>query len=107
MSRMTKFMSVLALTGGLAAVSAMPVHAFSIIAPAQGDQAQSDAAYVHPPMAFAGVTSGADAQNKFALSQSEIMHVQWCAERYKTAYHAIDNTYTTANGARAACRSPY
>lgn len=105
MSTMTKFITVLTLTSGLAAIFSVPAHAFSMITPSQEEQTQS-ASYVHPPIAFAGGTSGADAQNRFALSPSEIMHVQWCAQQYKTAYHATDNTYTTASGQRATCVSP-
>ncbi|WP_320199004.1 BA14K family protein [Agrobacterium sp. rho-13.3] len=35
------------------------------------------------------------------------MHVQWCAERYTSSYHASDNTYATSKGTRVECRSPY
>lgn len=105
MSTMTKFITVLTLTGGLAALSAVSAHAFSMITPSQEDQSQT-ATYVHPPIAFAGGTSGTNAQNGFALSPHEIKHIQWCAQRYQMNYNATDNTYISSDGKSATCRSP-
>ena len=107
MFRVEKFASVFALSFGLLGVVTMPAHAFSIIAPAEQNQAaDGNTANRHYPLAaFAGEGASNSGQDNFLLSAEEVQHVQWCAKRYMS-YHAVDNTYQDKSGNRLECQSP-
>jgi hypothetical protein len=107
MSKTAKFMSILALSGGLVAILGGPASALSLIAPVEGSSSTQSSAYGNAPVAFVGGANGAGSENSSLLSTAELMHVQWCAERYTSSYHASDNTYATSKGTRVECRSPY
>ncbi|MES5098232.1 BA14K family protein [Agrobacterium sp. BA1120] len=106
MSKMVKIISAFAICAGFSAITVMPAHALSVIAPAYEGQAQTENTYSNPPVAFTGSKGEAANGASFSLSEQEIMHVRWCAQKY-TSYHATDNTIEAAHGARTACKSPY
>ncbi|WP_186376817.1 BA14K family protein [Agrobacterium sp. DE0009] len=106
MLRMPKTISALALGVALSAASIAPANALSLIQPAYETEAQPSDQRGYPATAFAA-GKGEDATSEgYALSQSEINHVKWCAARY-ASYHATDNSYMAPTGSRTQCRSPY
>lgn len=107
MSKMVKLITLAAITLGFSAVTTIPAHALSVIAPAYAGQAQAQGeTYGNTPVAFSGGAAASASASSIALSAEEIQHVTWCATRYQS-YHATDNTYETKRGARAECDSPY
>lgn len=102
MSSARKAKSVVFLTAGLILAAATPSFALSIINPAYADP-QSAGQTANSVSAF---SNGGDAMGgaSTVLTAEEIGHIRWCAERYST-YHASDNTYADASGARLECRS--
>lgn len=105
MSKMVKLVTLAAITLGFSAVTTIPAHALSVIAPAYAAQAQGEI-YDSTPIAFSGGAAASASASSMSLSTEEIQHVTWCATRYQS-YHATDNTYQTKQGARAECQSPY
>ncbi|OAE46855.1 BA14K family protein [Agrobacterium tumefaciens] len=106
MLRMPKTISALALGVALSAASIAPANALSLIQPAYETKAQPSDQRGYPATAFAA-GKGEDATSEgYALSQSEINHVKWCAARY-ASYHPTDNSYMAPTGSRTQCRSPY
>ena len=107
MSKMVKLITLAAITLGFSAVTTIPAHALSVIAPAYAEQAQTQGeTYGNTPVAFSGGAAASASASSMSLSAEEIQHVTWCATRYQS-YHATDNTYETKQGARAECNSPY
>lgn len=107
MSKMVKLVTLAAITLGFSAVTTIPAHALSVIAPAYAEQAQPQGGtYDSTPIAFSSGAAASASAASMSLSAEEIQHVTWCATRYHS-YHATDNTYQTKQGARAECQSPY
>ena len=105
MLRMPKTISALALGVAISTAFTLPASALSLIQPAYEQQAQNSDGRGYPASAFAAGKGEEASSNGYALSQSEINHVKWCAARY-ASYHPTDNSYMAAAGIRTQCRSP-
>jgi len=107
MLRMPKTISALALGVAISTAFTLPASALSLIQPAyeQQEQAQNSDGRGYPASAFAAGKGEEASSNGYALSESEINHVKWCAARY-ASYHPTDNSYMAAAGIRTQCRSP-
>ncbi|WCJ61518.1 BA14K family protein [Agrobacterium tumefaciens] len=108
MLRMPKTISALALGVAISTAATVPAHALSLIQPAYQQQEQADDTNGrgNSASAFAAGKGEEATANGYALSQTEINHVKWCAARY-ASYHPTDNSYMAAAGAREQCRSPH
>ncbi|WP_244477577.1 MULTISPECIES: BA14K family protein [unclassified Rhizobium] len=100
MPRKLKPFASLVLAGLMLGSTVTPASAFHIM---EGNAPASGADGV---VAFAGAPAHSVQADTSILSPEDILHIRWCATRYRT-YHATDNSYASPSGQRVACRSPY
>jgi putative salt-induced outer membrane protein YdiY len=101
MARTTNFISALMMGVSVLASSFAPANAFSILTAPTPAATSSQGALA----AFSESDNGNGAESNLLLSPTEINHIRWCAQRYRS-YHPTDDTYAGPTGARMACRSP-
>ncbi|WP_313558077.1 BA14K family protein [Agrobacterium cavarae] len=103
MSRSGKAKSVIFLAAAFMCAASGPSFALSVINPAYVNEASAGEATNASVSAFSngGATKGS---GDLLLSAEEVQHIRWCATRYPS-YHASDNTFANASGARTECRS--
>lgn len=103
MSRSGKAKSVIFLTAAFLCAASGPSLALSVISPAYVSEVSADEGTNASVSAFSNgsTTKGG---GDLLLSADEVQHIRWCATRYPS-YHASDNTFANASGARTECRS--
>jgi len=103
MSRSGNAKSVVFLAAAFLCAASGPSLALSVINPAYVSETSAEEGTNASVSAFSngGATRGSA---DLLLSADEVQHIRYCATRYPS-YHASDNTFADASGARVECRS--